>query len=236
MSAHFLGHTPGLLAAVNAERQRHLTFEELESLVDEATKPALDAIAQQHLRTCESCQSELSDLRVFENLLHPATGEESSARQGEETPPTSPSSARSWSPRFLVWAGATVAMAVAIAVLPRETQTPDVLVAPMQIVVRLNGGGGAPGSSDNPSALRPTTGPPVSAELLQIIGRARQLATQTGQAQRIDVRVSRQEYAGLSAELMAIGTIEAGDMPDPFPGGGSEREPITVSVTILPSR
>ncbi len=234
MSSDSVNRTPGLLAAVNVERRRHLTFEELESLVDEATEPAVDAIARQHLRSCEICQSELSDLQAFEELLHPAAGRLSSpARQAEQEPPA-PSPAWQWSPRFLMWAVATVAIAVVIAVLPRGTQTPDVLAAPMQIVVRLNGGGGAPGSSDNPSALRPTTGPPVSAELLQTIGRARQLATQTGQAQRIDVRVTRQEYAGLNAELMAIGTIEAGDMPDPFPAGGSEREPITVSVTILP--
>jgi anti-sigma factor RsiW len=57
-------HASGLLAAVDAERRRHLTFEEIEAIVD-GGQDRLDGLARTHLDTCESCRLEVEDLRGF---------------------------------------------------------------------------------------------------------------------------------------------------------------------------
>jgi predicted anti-sigma-YlaC factor YlaD len=74
----------GLLAAIDAERRRHLTFDEMEATVED--RP-LDPLARAHLESCESCRVEVEDLRTFAASM----ADDAEAPAAAATVPPSPS-------------------------------------------------------------------------------------------------------------------------------------------------
>jgi anti-sigma factor RsiW len=224
---------PGLLAAVRFERERHLSFHELESVVEGSS--STDVLAQEHLAHCESCQRELADLRSFEPLLQRGTalGRTAAAPPVASVTDRLP---RRWFSSPLAWATAAAAILVLLAVGPRLTQlADDSTVAPAAFVVRLDAAEGVPEPGNGSSTLRGGAVVPLPTAVVQALGRARREAARTGEAQTIEVSVTRLEYDALAGELRSIGTLE--DVPDPgvLAVNPETDDQIVLSVTLLPA-
>jgi hypothetical protein len=107
----------GMLAAVDATRRRHLSFEEMEAIIH--ATPLDDDLARAHLSECESCRLEVDDLRTFATTF---TRDERLALAAAAPPeaPSSLSTLAAWmraNTRMLGLAGA-IAVVTLVVTLP----------------------------------------------------------------------------------------------------------------------
>jgi hypothetical protein len=112
----------GMLAAVDAARRRHLSFEEMEAIVH-ATRLD-DDLARVHLSGCESCRLEVEDLRTFATTFTRGERLAPAAAAAREAP-SSLSTLAAWmraNTRMLGLAGALAAVALVLTLPATRSQ------------------------------------------------------------------------------------------------------------------
>jgi hypothetical protein len=212
----------GLLNAVAIEQRRHLSYEQLEALLEQRSEDDLDDLAQQHLSDCEVCQRELADLRAFDAMLSETAPVQQKAAQGLRPPSM-------W--RTLFWPVTGLAGAIAAAVLVMvNTGIIPIGTRAIQMVVTLE----SPNPDESGQRVRSltggATGPALPVGLARQLEDASRLAASTGKPQTIQLTVSATEYQMLSKVIAALGRLES----EPAAAPGNTRQRVEVTLTIQP--
>lgn len=245
----------GVLAAVRGEARRHLTFDELERSLDGSER--LDALAARHLASCESCQGELDDLRVFDRLGESASPRQAAVPALSAAAPVTRSAGRSalpttatpasaapatqsstsggwrWLRSPLVW-GASLAV-LALAVVPQLMQTsssPDAVLRTPSIQATVRLAPEAPAALGAPSALQSGTASRLPNDLRLAIGRARTTARLSRMPQTVTATLTSREYDALLEELARDGALDPAT-PGAVPPDATDGL-VSVTITIVP--
>jgi hypothetical protein len=212
----------GLLNAVAIEQRRHLSYEQLEALLEQRSEDDLDDLAQQHLSDCETCQRELADLRTFDAML-------SKTEQSQQMAAAAVRPPSMW--RMLFWPVTGLAGSVAAAVLVMvNTGIIPIGARAVQMVVTLE----SPNPDESGRRVRSltggATGPALPADLARQLEDASRLAASTGKPQTIQLTASAAEYQVLSKVIAALGRLDS----EPAGAAGNTRRRVEVTLTIQP--
>jgi len=221
---------PTVLDAVNAERRRHLRFDQLAAMAS-GNDDGLDALARNHLALCRGCQKELEDLRDFERSLDvtPARGFDGTPAVG-----AAPKWWRSfWPLGGLAAAAAAVALGLYLGNAER-TRSPDQGSPPaLELVLRPHPAGPSGGDSGANKALLPPVAPTLPERVRAQVEAAAAEAARTGVTQRVTFSLRRSEYADLAQALAPLGALDV-ETPADRTRAESGPEPIWISLTVTP--
>jgi len=209
-----------LLNVIQFEQRRHLSYKQLEAMLEQRTPDPLDDLAHLHLSECEGCQRELADLQAFDvTLSKTAPARQTAAARRPSM----------W--RMLFWPATGLAGAIAVAVLVLvNTGIIPLGARAVQIVVTLT-------SPDPENGRRVESltggqaGPRLPPDIARRLQEAIRAAAATSEPQTIQFTMSAAEYEMLSKVTSALGDVQSDSTASRLAG----RQRIEVSLTIRPS-
>jgi hypothetical protein len=211
-----------LLNAVVIELRRHLSYEQLEAVLEQRTEDEVDDLARQHLSDCDVCQRELADLRTFDAMLSKTEPAQQRAAAAVRPPSM-------W--RMLFWPVTGLAGAIAAAVMVMvNTGIIPIGTRAIQMVVTLESSNPDESGQRVRSLTGRSTGPALPVDLAQRLEDASRLAASTGKPQTIQLAVSAAEYEMLSKVIATLGRLES----EPAGAPRNARQRVEVSLTIQP--